>query len=227
MGIEHPYEQLAMRFGATLKVPARGPRYNVAPTDPVPVVVQHAGERGLIELRWGLVPSFARDVSVGARFINARAETVETQPAFRDAFAARRCIVPATRFYEWERVAGARLPYSILRGDGFPLSFAGLWASWRDRRTGERVLSCSVITTEPNTVLRPIHDRMPAVLPDDTVDVWLDSEFHDLAALKSMLRPCADDELYAYRVPTLVNNVRNDGPELVEPLGVAGGKRDS
>src|SRR5947209_8253262 len=132
MGVEHPYEQLAMRFGATLKVAYPGPRYNVAPTDPVPAVVEHRGERGLTHFRWGLLPSFARSPSDGARFINARAEGIERQPAFREAFVKRRCIVPATRFYEWKKIDHARQAYSVLRNDGHPMNLAGLWSAWKN-----------------------------------------------------------------------------------------------
>ena len=174
IGVEREYVQLALRYQAVVKVVDPGPRYNVAPTDPAPVVVTHDGERFLTRHRWGLVPSWAKDLSIGARMINARAETVATQPAFRDALTGQRCIIPATRFYEWQRVGGAKVPHSIQRNDGFPMSFTGLWASWRNPADGERVLSCTIITTTANRMMAPLHDRMPVILDDEAVDLWLD-----------------------------------------------------
>src|SRR6266511_2857068 len=141
-GVEKEYVQLALRYQAVVSTIDPGPRYNIAPTDPAPVIVAHDGERFLTHHRWGLIPGWAKDRSIGARMINARAETVATLPAFRDALIPRRCIIPATRFYEWRRNGTARTPHSIQRGDGTSMSFAGLWAAWHDRITGERVLSC-------------------------------------------------------------------------------------
>src|SRR6266545_2396051 len=146
-GVEKEYVQLALRYQAVVQTVDPGPRYNVAPTDPAPVIVAHDGERFLTHHRWGLVPFWSKDLSGGARMINARAETVAILPAFRDALVSRRCIIPATRFYEWPRASGARVPHSIQRSDGFPMSFAGLWAAWHDPKTQERVLSCTIVTT--------------------------------------------------------------------------------
>ena len=214
-----PAAEVARLFAdLELTLPDLIPRYNIAPTDPVGVIVEYRGERALAQHRWGLVPYWAKDLTIGSRMINARAETVTTAPAFRESFVARRCIIPATRFYEWQGVGRAKVPYTILRSDGYPMSFAGLWASWRNRETDERLLSCSIITTTPNAVVAALHDRMPVVLPDDTLERWLDPDYHDLVALQSLLRPCADDELYAYPVSRLVNDVRNDGPELIVPM---------
>ena len=216
-GEEEEYVALARRYQAFVEVMDPGPRYNIAPTQPVAVIVEHEGRRHLTHHRWGLVPYFAKDVSIGARMINARAETVTAQAAFRDSFASRRCIVPATRFYEWQKVGKERIPFSILRNDGMPMHFAGLWASWRDRSTEERVLSCAIITTEANETMAPIHDRMPVMLTDNAVATWLDASASE-AALKSLLVPYPDDEaLFTYRISSLVNNWQNEGPELVVP----------
>jgi len=223
-GAEREYVQLALRYRAVIKAIDPGPRYNVAPTDPVPVVVAHEGERYLTHHRWGLVPHWAKDLSIGARMINARAESVGTLPAFRESFATRRCIIPASRFYEWQRVGNAKQPYAILRSDGFPMSFAGLWASWSDPRTRERVLSCAIVTTTANAMMAPLHDRMPVILEDDALGMWLDPSLTDTSALLQMLVPCADDVLFAYAVSPRVNDVRNDGPDLITPLAVAQGE---
>lgn len=217
-GAEREYVQLALRYQAVVTAIDPGPRYNVAPTDPVPVVVAHEGERYLTHHRWGLVPHWAKDLSIGTRMINARAETVATLPAFRESFASRRCIIPATRFYEWQRVGDRKQPYTILRSDGFPMSFAGLWASWSDQRTRERVLSCAIVTTTANAMMAPLHDRMPVVLEDEALGMWLDPSLTDTGALLHMLVPCAEDVLFAYAVSALVNDVRNEGPDLVAPL---------
>lgn len=213
-GAEREYVEIARRYQAVVKAIDPGPRYNVAPTDPVPVIVQHESERYLAHHRWGLVPYWAKDLSIGARMINARAETVANLPAFRESLVQRRCIIPATRFYEWKKLGTSKQPYSILRNDGFPMNFAGLWASWRHPETKERVLSCTIVTTSANVMMAELHDRMPVVLSDDALNVWLDPTINDIAQLQALLRPCPDDELYAYPVSRLVNDVRNDGPEL-------------
>jgi putative SOS response-associated peptidase YedK len=214
-GVEREYVQLALRYQAVVRVVDPGPRYNIAPTDPAPVVLAHEGERYLAHHRWGLVPSWAKDLSVGARMINARAETVATQPAFRESLISRRCIIPATRFYEWQRANGAKIPHSIHRNDGVPMSFAGLWASWRNPTSDERVLSCTIITTAANRTMAGLHDRMPVILDDDALESWL-APSTGAADLLQLLVPCPDGALSAHPVSALVNNVRNDGPELIE-----------
>jgi putative SOS response-associated peptidase YedK len=150
------------------------PSYNVAPTDPVYAVVQHDSERRLATFRWGLLPFWAKDRSMAARNINARAETVADKAAFRESFAGRRCIIPADGFYEWQVVAKGKLPHYIYGRDGGALALAGLWASWRDPGTQERVRTCTIITGEPNELVAPLHDRMPVVLPQGAWDEWLD-----------------------------------------------------
>lgn len=215
----HDPAEYAEHFGAKLSVSETlAPSWNVAPTDQVYAVAEHSGERLLGSFRWGLVPWFAKDLKIGARHINARAETVHSKPAFKDSLVKRRCIVPADGFYEWERKeTGAKLPHYLFHGDESPLALAGLWASWRDD-TESRITSCTVITTEPNALVAPIHDRMPVVLPESSWQLWLDPEFDDVESLRSMLVPVAADLMAEYPVSTLVNKVANNYPECIEPL---------
>jgi len=214
----HSSEELARIFRARPTVELPGQRFNVAPTDEVAGVVEHHGERVIEPFRWGLVPWYADDRKGAARLINARAETVETTPAFRTSFAKRRLLVPAAAFYEWHRVDGRREPFAIRRLDGDPLALGGVWAVWRDPETGERVYTCSILTTVPNALVSPIHNRMPVILDPDTWDTWLSGETA-LADLRSLLFPFPAEELEAYSVSAAVNNVRNDGAELLERTG--------
>jgi len=211
--------EYAEYFGAALSVSERlDPSYNVAPTDEVYAVAEHDGERLLGTFRWGLVPFWAEDVRIGSRLINARAETIATTPAFRDSFRSKRCIVPADGFYERERrPSGGKLPHFV-HDPGAPLALAGLWSTWRDRESGERLTSCTIVTTEPNDLLRPIHDRMPVVLAEEHWDRWLDREFDDVEVLRDELRPAPEGLLAEHPVSTLVNDVKNDFPECVAPL---------
>ncbi|MCB2222692.1 MAG: SOS response-associated peptidase [Actinobacteria bacterium] len=193
-----------------------GPSWNVAPTDRVYAVAEHDGERRLARFRWGLIPFWAKDASVGSRHINARAETLATTAAFKDSFRTRRCLIPADGFFEWQRRPKGKLPHYITRADGAPLALAGLWASWRDA-AGERVVSCTIVTTEPNDLVAPLHDRMPVVLPTAAWDRWLDRDFSDTDALRALLAPSAE-AMSAHPVSTLVNSVRNNLPECIAPL---------
>lgn len=215
----HDPAEYAEQFAASLAVPeALTPSWNVAPTDSVYAVAEHDGERLLGTFRWGLIPWFATDARIGARQINARAETVHSKASFKDSFERRRCIVPADGFYEWERrEEGGKLPHFIHRRDGGALALAGLWASWRNEE-GERVTSCTIITTTPNELLEPIHDRMPVVLPDDAWSRWLDPGFGDVQALRSLLVPYDPAPMSEYPVSTLVNSVKNNYPDCIAPL---------
>lgn len=192
------------------------PRYNIAPTQDVAVVV--AGERGprIGTLRWGLVPYWAHDPAIGNRLINARAESVADKPAFRDAFRSRRCLVLADGFYEWQRTAPGKpkIPVFVRLPDGRPFAFAGLWERWRPPG-GEPLYTCTIITTDAAPAVRPVHDRMPVILPPDRRRQWLD---HDAKAadLLALLHPYAG-ALDAYPVSTLVNSPENDSPDCVSP----------
>lgn len=196
-----------------------GPRYNVAPTQPLTVVLQRAEQGRTVEQhRWGLVPSFAKSLKDGAKRINARAETVATSPSFRSSFRKRRCIVPSDGFYEWRRTGGPKQPYFLHPPTGAVLAMAGVWAVWKDPETGLWVPSAAVITTDANRMISSIHDRMPVLLPREAWDDWLDPEFDDAEYLTSLLEPPPDDVLGMYPISTRVNNVRNEGPELLEPI---------
>lgn len=208
-----PPEELEQIFSATADEDLHLPRWNIAPTQDAPVVVQEPARRRIRSLRWGLVPPWARDPRVAARHVNARSETASVRPAFREAFARRRCLVPADGFYEW--VAGPRgrprLPWWIHHGRGGVLAFAGLHERWGDLST------FTILTTTPNSVVAPVHDRMPAVLPPEEWDVWLDLDA-EVADVLPLLRPAPAALLRARRVSTRVNRVENDDAGCVEPV---------
>jgi putative SOS response-associated peptidase YedK len=214
-------EELAQAFNLSFEEVEQlfEPRYNIAPTDKVLAVrQQQAGrQREPVLLRWGLIPHWARDRDWGGRTINARAETVETKPAFRDPFRKRRCLVVATGFYEWRKSAGRKQPYLIRRHDGKPLAFAGLWDRWQGP-TDEVVESCTIVTTDANGIVRPIHDRMPAILQPTDYDRWLESATRDTQQLIHLLEPVPDEVLTAHPVSSLVNKPVNDVPECVVPI---------
>ena len=214
------------RFGVDESAAARHePSYNVAPRATVYAVRDRAGGDGgfadrrryLSELRWGLIPSWAKDAKVGDRMINARAESLADKPAYERAFRRHRCLVPAEGFYEWQRRGSRKQPMFIHRRDGEPMAFAGLWAAWRDEASDTDWLrSCAIVTTNANNTLAPLHDRMPVVLEERDWDGWLDPDTGDVDALARLLQPASDDLLVAYPVGTAVNSADNDGPELVE-----------
>ena len=201
-----------------------GPRYNIAPTQEVPVLrlSREDGKRHLALLRWGLIPSWAKEAAIGSRMINARAESVAEKPAFRAAFRQRRCLIPADGFYEWKaapKEAGPKAPkqpYLITLADGGPFAFAGLWEAWSGKASGERLESFTIITTEANAALREIHHRMPVILAPQDHAAWLDPEGAP-EAQQGLLRPPPDAAVAATPVSARVNNVRNDDPGLLQP----------
>ena len=207
---------LAQRFAFDARQLSFEASYNIAPTQQVLTVVGGEQRRGGF-MRWGLIPHWAKSASMGARMINARAETVAERPAFRDALRRRRCLVLADGFYEWHRSATGRTPMRIVMQSGEPFAFAGLWAVWRDAE-GNRVPSCTIITTAANGLLAPIHDRMPVLLPPGLEEFWLDRSVDDPDALASVLSPMADDSMESYEVSTLVNSAANNGPEIIEAV---------
>jgi len=187
------------------------PRYNIAPSQDVAVVRETGGGRALSMLRWGLIPSWAKDPKIGYRMINARAETVAEKPSFRVALLRRRCLLPATGFYEWKVVPGGKQPYNIQVGDGGLFAFAGLWERWQG------VESCTIIVTEANKAISAIHDRMPVILDPSDYKAWLDPQLQDTALLQPLLQPCPPGWINSYPVSPLVGNPKNDGPECVAP----------
>ena len=194
------------------------PSYNVAPTDEVYAVAEHAGTRQLGTFRWGLLPFWAKDRKMAARNINARSETASIKPAFRESFQRRRCIIPADGFYEWQVRPKGKLPHYIRGAAGGPLALAGLWSSWRDPETGERLRTCTILTGEPNDLVAGVHDRMPVVLGPDVWDRWLDPDSADVDELGALLSVYPDRDLAMHPVSTLVNKVQNNVPELIAPL---------
>lgn len=213
-----PWSELVSLYRITEAVSARPPerRYNIAPSHDV-AVVRPAGEghgRELVSLRWGLVPPWAKDLAMGARMINARAETVAEKPAFRAALRARRCLIIADGFYEWQAHTGqAKQPYHIAAADGRPLAFAGIWEHWRPIGAGQ-VETCAIITTVASPALRAIHDRMPAILASEDHDLWLNAEA-TADRVGKLLRPYPA-ALRARPVSRRINNIHNDDPNCVE-----------
>ena len=167
-------------------------------------------------MRWGLIPSWAKDPSIGNRMINARGETVAEKPSFRNALQRRRCLVLADGFYEWQKVGKAKRPMRIVLKSREPFAFAGLWESWRNP-DGEAVRSCTIVTTQANEALRPIHERMPVILPREMEEFWLDGDVTDPAALTDVLLSYPDESVEAYEVSSLVNKATNNGPDLIVP----------
>jgi putative SOS response-associated peptidase YedK len=196
-------------------------RYNIAPTQMVPVIRQRDQKRTLSLLRWGLVPSWADDPSIGNRMINARAESIDTRPAFRSAFQQRRCIVPADGFYEWKKLGPRRKqPMAILAADRQLLALAGLWERWRPRDQPDApwLETCTILTCPPNDLLREVHDRMPVVLERQDVARWLDPAVQLAAALKPLLAPCPSQRLTMYPVGPYINTPQHDDPRCLEEV---------
>jgi putative SOS response-associated peptidase YedK len=211
-------------------LPNLGPRFNIAPTQPIVTVRLKAdggGAREAAMLRWGLIPGWAKDMSMAAKMINARAETVAGKPAFRDAFAARRCLIPADGFYEWRMEEGKKQPFRIGFRGGKLFAFAGLWESWTAPedagpvKKGEVIESVTIVTTDANEKLRPIHHRMPVILDPADYAVWLDVAGTPANDARALLRPYPADDMAFYRVSTHVNAVRNDDEACVAPLRAA------
>ena len=191
--------------------------YNVAPTDEVYGVAEHQGDRLLGVFRWGLVPHWARHRK-GPPNINARSETVATKPAFRDSFRRRRCLLPAGGFYEWGPKVHGRQPYYVTMTDHSPMALAGIWTAWKDSETREWVRSCAIITTHANECIASIHARMPVILDPDQWDLWLDREVRSPEALQHLLFPVPAERIILHPVAARVNNVRNNGPQNIQPV---------
>ncbi len=200
--------------------PDPAPRYNIAPTQPVATVAwdRNRKRRWFRRLHWGLIPAWADDPSIGNRMINARSETVAAKPAFRAAFRERRCLVVADGFYEWQKLARGKRPFLIRMRDGKPFAFAGLWEHW-ESPDGATIASCTILTTEPNELLMPIHNRMPVILPRCDHGRWLDPSVDKADALEPLLCPFRSGEMIAVPVSTRVNNPSFDDPACIDPIG--------
>ena len=203
---------VAEKFGVEPTLEA-APRYNVAPTQNVVSILRN-GSAHLAELRWGLIPSWAKDESVGSRMINARAESLTEKPSFKGLLRSKRCLIIADGFYEWKQENGFKTPMYITMKDHEPFAFAGLWDSWKSP-DGQQLRTCTIITTEPNEVVAPIHDRMPAILLPEALDAWLDTSVKDEHLLTHWLAPYPSDEMTARAVSRLVNDPKHDSPELL------------
>ena len=210
--------ELQLRFSFPTADLEHPERYNIAPTQSVLTVVNQGQEGNLAEyMRWGLVPSWAKDVSVGSRMINARAETIAEKPSFKRALQKRRCLVLSDGFYEWKGTGKNKQPMYIGLESGEPFGMAGLWEAWKSP-DGEWLHSCTIITTTPNSLMETIHNRMPVILPQESEPVWLDPAVDDSNRLTDLLQPYPADAMTARPVSSLVNNARNDFPECIAPL---------
>lgn len=203
---------IAEKFGVPASLDT-SPRYNIAPTQEV-VTIMRNGTSHLALLRWGLIPSWAKDESIGSRMINARAESLAEKPSFKGLLRSKRCLVIADGFYEWKQENGFKTPMYITLKNGEPFAFAGLWDQWKSP-DGQQVRSCTIITTEPNDVLEPIHNRMPAILLPDAYEGWLDPDMRDEQALSHWLAPYPAEEMTARAVSRLVNDPKREGSELI------------
>jgi putative SOS response-associated peptidase YedK len=193
------------------------PRYNIAPTQPIAIVRLLEGARHFALVRWGLLPSWVKDPNNFSLLINARGESVCDKPAFRAAMKRRRCLIPADGFYEWKAVGGRKQPYFVRAKSGMPLAFAGLWETWTGPN-GEELETGTIVTTNANRTLEPIHGRMPAIVPPEAFDLWLDCSNVDAKTAAAIIQPAPDDLLEAYEVCTAVNRTANDNPTLVQPF---------
>lgn len=214
--LKSPIDVLVKEFGITGPVPEIQPSYNVAPGREVAAVTTGSdGGRHLETLKWGLVPSWAKDPGIGNRMINARSETAADKPSFRKPLKERRCLILADGFYEWRKLGNGKQPFYIRMEDGKPFAFAGLWERWE--RDGMEIRSCAILTTQANDLVRKVHDRMPVILPAEARETWLDPDEHDPDALLPLLVPYPSAAMAAYPVSRAVNRPSNDGPDLVEP----------
>jgi putative SOS response-associated peptidase YedK len=206
--LKTPASKLVEFFTLVKPLPELKPRWNIAPTQQVLAVRQGNDGRDPAWLRWGLIPMWAKDAKLGASLINARADTIAEKPSFRTALRKRRCLVIADGFYEWRQVGKTKTPFMMTMQDGSPFAFAGIWEQWKNP-SGEIVESCATVTTDPNTLMAMVHDRMPVILRPDEYDLWLDPEIQDAEKIKAMLRPYPSEEMALEEVSTTINNARN------------------
>jgi putative SOS response-associated peptidase YedK len=219
--ITTPVEALVRLFHFAGPLPNFPPRYNIAPTQQVPIVRRAPanGERDLAQVRWGLIPFWAKDTKIGYSLTNARADGIDTKPSFREAFKrGRRCLILADGYYEWEKKGTPKQPWRFTLKDGGPFAFAGLWERWEKSSDGVPVESCTIITTGANALAAKLHDRMPVILVPDDYPAWLGDNSATPPELLALLKPYPVEAMRAYPVSTAVNNVKNCGPECVEPV---------
>ena len=224
--LHHTAEEIATRFQIQEVLFDAGPRYNIAPSQPIATIAQQDGARVLLSSRWGLIPSWAKDPAIGNRMINARAETLREKPAFKTALSRRRCLIPADGFYEWsppakanaqtKKAAKEKTPHYIRMKSGELFALAGLWDEWKSP-AGETVRSCTIITTVPNEIITPLHHRMAVILKPEGEETWLDPELKDVDELSQLLQPYANDALEFYSVSRRVNAPAFDEESCIFP----------
>ncbi|MCD6307608.1 MAG: SOS response-associated peptidase [Candidatus Latescibacteria bacterium] len=213
-----PAKSLAEHYRLDV-IPDIGPRYNIAPTQDVATICRTSPAEGLAlkMRRWGLVPSWAKDMKIGSKLINARSETVADKPAFRAALRRRRCLIPASGFFEWKRRDGSKQPYYFTLKDGGIMSFASLWECWKEGG-GRVVESCTILTTGANGLMEPIHSRMPVIVDPSDYNLWLNPAITDAGHLQPLLAPYPAEKMGRYPVGSLVNSPQNDDPQCIEPV---------
>jgi putative SOS response-associated peptidase YedK len=211
------FREIRIRWNLDKDLPLFKPSYNIAPGKEVPVIVREGEHNQMKLMRWGLVPSWAQDPSIGNRMINARAETLAEKPSFKGLLSSQRCLVPANGFYEWRREGKRKIPMHIVRRDRQPFAFAGLWDMWREPE-GSELFTFTIITTQANALLRPIHVRMPLIMDDLAGAQWLDPVFTTSRTLSFLLQPCPSEWIEAHEVSTLVNNPANDSAECIQAV---------
>jgi len=211
-------EVIAQAFQVN-NVPPLKPRYNIAPTQSVATILQSAKTRQFKMLHWGLIPSWAKDTKISSKLINARAETVAEKPSFRSAFQKRRCLILADGFYEWQQQEDKqKQPFYFRMSDQSPFVFAGLWEHWNEKETGETIESCTIITTEPNELMKSVHNRMPVILEPKDYDLWLDPEVKKSELLQPLLKPYPPEEMTVFAVSKAVNKPSNDTAECINSI---------
>ncbi len=212
-----PPDQLKATYGLH-SLPDITPRYNIAPSQQVLAVRQdNGGERGMALLKWGLIPSWAKDPKISYKMINARSETVHEKPSFKNAFHSRRCIIPASGFYEWERRGKEKIPHYIHLKDGKIMSLAGLWDRWKSPE-GNVVETCTILTTTANSLIKKLHDRMPVILHNDELELWLDKSIDEVDQLRELFNPYPSGRIEEHIVSKDVNSPSNDNPSLINPV---------
>jgi putative SOS response-associated peptidase YedK len=209
-------DTIQMAFGLDNLPASLPPRYNIAPTQPVAVVTNERPQE-LTFYTWGLIPSWAKDPSMGSRMINARSESAAEKPAFRAAFKRRRCIIPADGFYEWQARGGSKVPLFIHLGERELFGMAGLWEVWHSPE-GDEVRTCTILTTDANDFMQPIHNRMPVILRRDDYALWLSPDEPPSAALQALMKPYDPAPMRAYEVSKMVNRPGNDTPDCIRPV---------
>lgn len=211
-------EELIDLFGIEQLTFEYHPRYNAAPGQMIATVIGHQGNKRMGQLRWGLIPSWSKDEKIGYQLINAKAETLEEKPSFRESYLRRRCVIPADGFYEWKNTENGKQPMRIMMKHKGAFAMAGLYDAWMSP-DGRKIHSCAIITTSANALVGEIHDRMPVILRAGDIELWLNREIREASRLNGLLQPYPENEMFAYPVSPAVGNVKNDSPECIMPFG--------